>query len=325
MAVAFDDDVAAEHAGQHGLGRVVFGGGDDGVAHLVGEGGDRRREDGQGGVDPGVARAAATAGRTAMGWWCRPGRSGWPTIELSEEGSELVLHAGVELGDVEAGRLAGVGGEDAGAPALPTMAILRPAGRGWVANTWATSNSSRRLSTRMDPALQEEGVDRGVGGGQSGGVDQGGPLPGSRPAALHGHDGLVAAQAAGHAGEGPRVPEGLEVEQDDRRVGSSSQYWMRSLPLTSALLPAETKVDTPRPRRAISIRMIAPRPPDWEMNPIGPLVGAKGEKVAFMLTAGSVLTTPRQLGPIMRIWRVARRSAAATSITTVRGRGMPPR
>ena len=48
-------------------------------------------------------------------------------------------------------------------------------------------------------------------------------------------------------GELPRVAERLEVERDDRVAGSSSSSSSRSLPLTSALLPSETKLETPMP------------------------------------------------------------------------------
>ena len=61
-----------------------------------------------------------------------------------------------------------------------------------------------------------------------------------------------------------------------------------------------------------------PRPPDWEAKPIAPGSGWSAEKVAFMDTAGSVLMTPKQLGPTSRIplaWasRTISRWAAAPS------------
>ena len=48
--------------------------------------------------------------------------------------------------------------------------------------------------------------------------------------------------------------------------------------------------------------MIAiPRPPLWDMNPTPPGTAAGGAKVAFSRTRGDVLSTPRQLGPTIRI------------------------
>ena len=61
--------------------------------------------------------------------------------------------------------------------------------------------------------------------------------------------------------------------------GSSSQYWSRSLPLTSALLPTETKLDTPSPMRADRSRMAMPSAPDWDciaMRPRRRRVGREG-------------------------------------------------
>ena len=52
------------------------------------------------------------------------------------------------------------------------------------------------------------------------------------------------------------------------------------MPLTSPLLPIETKLERPMPRvRALLPRMAMPRPPDWEANPTsasGREVGREG-------------------------------------------------
>ena len=62
--------------------------------------------------------------------------------------------------------------------------------------------------------------------------------------------------------------------------GSSSQYWSRSLPLTSALLPTDTKLDTPSPMRADRSRMAMPSAPDWDCMAMRPGPAAYGENVA---------------------------------------------
>ena len=84
-------------------------------------------------------------------------------------------------------------------------------------------------------------------------------------------------------------------------AGSSSQYCMRSLPDTSARLPAETNVDRPRPRSAAHFRIAIPSAPDWEKNPTGPRPGSIGASVALSRISGSLLAMPRQLGPTTRI------------------------
>ena len=44
-----------------------------------------------------------------------------------------------------------------------------------------------------------------------------------------------------------------------------------------------------------------PSAPDWQKKPIRPGGGTTGARVAFIRTAGSVLTRPRQFGPSTRI------------------------
>ena len=84
-------------------------------------------------------------------------------------------------------------------------------------------------------------------------------------------------------------------------ASSSSQYCSRSLPETSARLPAETKVRSPSPRPATLRRMAIPNAPDWEKKPTRPGVGISGETAALSEIAGSVLMTPSPFGPTRRI------------------------
>ena len=84
-------------------------------------------------------------------------------------------------------------------------------------------------------------------------------------------------------------------------AGSSRQNSSRSLPLTSTRLPMETNDEIPMPSLQAFSRMLTPMAPDWLMNATGPGGGITGAKLAFMDTAGSVLITPRQLGPTMRM------------------------
>ncbi len=82
---------------------------------------------------------------------------------------------------------------------------------------------------------------------------------------------------------------------------SASQYRNRSLPETSALLPTDTKLEMPMPRLVLSSINEMPRAPDWVMNATLPGLGSTGAKIAFMRTAGSVLATPMQFGPTIRM------------------------
>ena len=83
--------------------------------------------------------------------------------------------------------------------------------------------------------------------------------------------------------------------------GLFSQYSMRSLPEMSVLFPIEANIATPRPRSEASARIASPRAPDWDTNPTFPRAGAVAAKVAFRRTCGSVLITPMQFGPTIRI------------------------
>ena len=81
---------------------------------------------------------------------------------------------------------------------------------------------------------------------------------------------------------------------------SSSQYCRRSLPETSARLPALTNVERPRPRLLTFSRIAVPSAPDWQKNPARPRAGFCVDSDALRLTSGSVLMMPRQFGPITR-------------------------
>ena len=82
----------------------------------------------------------------------------------------------------------------------------------------------------------------------------------------------------------------------------------------SALLPTDTKLEMPMPRRALSSIREMPSAPDWVMNATLPGIGSTGAKVAFIRTDGSVLATPMQFGPTMRMPCAAGRLDQAASM-----------
>ena len=84
-------------------------------------------------------------------------------------------------------------------------------------------------------------------------------------------------------------------------ASSVSQYWRRSLPETSALLPVATNDDTPRPSWSSRRSRAAPIVPDCDDTATRPGLGATSAKVASSRTSGAVLTTPMVLGPMSRI------------------------
>jgi hypothetical protein len=68
--------------------------------------------------------------------------------------------------------------------------------------------------------------------------------------------------------------------------------------LISALFPMETNLENPILSAAAYSRAPTPTAPLWDMKAIFPAIGKLREKVAFNETAGSVLITPKQFGPI---------------------------
>ena len=84
-------------------------------------------------------------------------------------------------------------------------------------------------------------------------------------------------------------------------ASSASQYRSRSLPEMSALLPTDTKLEMPMPRRALSSISEMPSAPDCVMNATLPGIGSTGAKVAFIWIDGLVLAIPMQLGPTIRM------------------------
>src|SRR6185437_15093703 len=98
-------------------------------------------------------------------------------------------------------------------------------------------------------------------------------------------------------------------------LGSSSQNCIRSLPETSARLPADSTVDRPTSRRLSDACKDTPRAADWLKMPSPPRRGSSGAMDALSETAGSVLASPREAGPTSRMpfalaWRTSARWSA---------------
>ncbi|RPK49277.1 hypothetical protein EES40_07980 [Streptomyces sp. ADI93-02] len=83
--------------------------------------------------------------------------------------------------------------------------------------------------------------------------------------------------------------------------GSSYQYCRKSLPETSARLPAEMKAESPALLRWRPARTAIPMAPDWVKSPMRPALGDSGAREALRRTWGAVLMMPKALGPMIRI------------------------
>ncbi len=123
-----------------------------------------------------------------------------------------------ELGDVETGARARVGGEDARAAGVPDDRDAPPGGEGLVRQHLRGVEQLLERVDTDDARLSEEGVDGDVGRGERRRVRRGGARTGLRTSALDRDDGLAPRDPTREPGELARVPERLEVEEDHARV-----------------------------------------------------------------------------------------------------------
>ena len=179
-------------------------------------------------------------------------------------------------------------------------ATRSPTGTGWVDSSWATSKAAVRVSVLITPdcanRLATAASDNGVGVRPR----SVGSAVACRPD-FTAITGFVLASTRASRANLRGLPNDSRYSSTTSVRSSPCQNCSRSLPDTSARLPAETNVDRPSPRFAASARIAMPSAPDWQKKPIRPGGGTTGARVAFIRTAGSVLTRPRQFGPSTRI------------------------
>ena len=151
-----------------------------------------------------------------------------------------------ELGDVEPGGVARVGGENAGPAGVGDdrdAAARRQRLRSRDRRRCRTSRRScRRGSRRLAGTARRRPTSLAASAAVW--LPAARDPPRVRPA-FTATIGLRPADAPRDAREAARIAERFEIQQDDAVAGSPSQYWSRSLPDTSALLPTLTNVDRP--------------------------------------------------------------------------------
>ncbi len=187
-----------------------------------------------------------------------------------------------------------------------------PAGSGWLASSTPTSSSSATVSTRITPDWANSALTAVASGPTES------PTPGGRAGEASATTGLSRPMCRASRANLRGLPNVSRYNMITSVAGSPCQYCNRSLPETSARLPAETKLDRPSPRRSASASSATPKAPDWLKMPTRPGPGNRGARVALRRTSGSVFATPRQFGPITRMpaaWaaRTSARCAAAPS------------
>ncbi len=179
------------------------------------------------------------------------------------------------------------------------------------------SNSSDRVSTRITPACSNSTFTPASSIGVAPAAIAA-SAPACRPL-FTAITGLVRASRLASRPNLRGLPKVSRYSRTRSVPGSVCQYCSRSLPETSARLPAETKVDSPSPRSLAAARIAMPSAPDWAKKPARPRPGTSGARVALSRTAGSVFATPRAFGPITRM------PCALASVTSRRWAAVPSR
>ena len=219
-----------------------------------------------------------------------------------EKRAEPGARGGRELGDGQAGRDARVDGQDARSAGVRDdrdAAALRE--RLGV----ETRRDVEHLVDRVgadDAGLVEQGLDGRVARGQRGGVAAGRARAGTRPSGLDRHDRLGSADAARETREAPRVAERFEIQQDHARARVA-------FPVLQQIVARDVGLVADADELGQSD--LAGRPPARESRGPGrrsatrsarcPCRGNIGENDALSLTAGSVFSSPMQLGPTIRM------------------------
>ena len=126
-----------------------------------------------------------------------------------------------------------------------TTATRRPAGTGWSTRSRATSKSCSRVSTRITPVWARS-ASSDVSAGQPSGSNWSSET--ARPL-FTATTGLVRVRRRVMRAKLRGLPNDSRWSRTTSVSSSCSQYCSRSLPLTSGLLPTDTNVEMPMPRR----------------------------------------------------------------------------
>ena len=189
---------------------------------------------------------------------------------------------------------------EASATELETTARPLPPGIGCDATIWAISMSSSLVRTRMTPDWRSIASTAAVGACVVRTACPGGRR---RPITsdLATITGLERESLRAMRENLRGLPKDSRYRPTARVPGSSSQNCMASLPETSARWPAETKEEMPMERREAAAYSSTPIAADWLKSPSEPRLGMPGATEALSRIPGSVLTRPREAGPITRM------------------------
>ncbi len=133
-----------------------------------------------------------------------------------------------------------------GPPALVRMATRGPFGGGWCESRTPTSNSSSNVLVRMTPAWRKSASTMVSLAASAPVCDEAARWPARDRPDLTTTIGLSRPTRRAISLNLRGLPKLSRYSRMTAVFGSSAQYWMRSLPETSALFPADTNVEIPR-------------------------------------------------------------------------------
>ena len=166
---------------------------------------------------------------------------------------------------------------------LATIATRSPAGNGWFASSIVRSNAWVRVSTRSTPDWANR-VSTALADTSAEDATSPGLTRACRPD-FSATTGLRRARARASLANLRGLPNDSSQSSTTSVRGSSYQNCIRSLPDTSALLPAEANEDSPTPRRPPPRARRCRGRRTGRRTPAAP-AGHRGASVAFIRTAG---------------------------------------
>ena len=177
-----------------------------------------------------------------------------------------------EVGQYEPCRVASVGGRGSPSPpAFVRTATRRPGGSGWVESRVATSISSSSEPARMTPAWWKSASTAASEPASAAVCELAARWPVAVVPLLSARIGFRRATRRASRPNRRGLPNDSTYRSTTSVSSSSSHHSSRSFDDTSALLPIDTKAESPRPRDSVASRRARPRAPDCDEKPMLPL------------------------------------------------------
>ena len=166
----------------------------------------------------------------------------------SEEAQKTLLQLGAQLWDLQPLGGTRVGGQYTGSTGIGNDGHAMPHGQGLVGEDLGHIEELFDGVHPNHPGLVAQGLNGPIRARHGGGVGGRGSSPGTRSTRLHRHDGLCPTHPLSDAAELRGFPKDSRYRRIDVGRVVCPHHVRRSFPLTSPLLPIETKVESPMSR-----------------------------------------------------------------------------